>query len=345
MGHPVYPFRAVLKALRKDAGLTVLAAAEATHYGNYERWESGHTRVGGQHLDRIADTFAVTDDLWLLVYAWIVDRLTPSPSEAAVSIPLTQVRRHLRDAPRTTVDLHEHKALVVQPSRHVEVALFGLAARYADGGLLVLTPAERSPLPESTEEPTLRQLYGDVAADTCTVVGRTLVGRGLDDRLLRRVDVGNIGPALASPEVYRALADHLEGIDSAEHDPLATFAAGTAADSRRFAELLDNLRPQLRALIEAARRRPASNEEVERLAADVCAGKLRRLVSLTMRAGLRGRLPSVDPTVTAELREMLDRLRHDGRAAIEQQVVVELREAEVDEVFGALDVLRRRRSA
>jgi len=30
MGHPVYPFRAVLRELRRDAGLTILAAAEAT---------------------------------------------------------------------------------------------------------------------------------------------------------------------------------------------------------------------------------------------------------------------------------------------------------------------------
>lgn len=50
MRHPVYHFRLVLKELRHDAGLTVLAAAEATQYGNYERWESGETRVGPQHL-------------------------------------------------------------------------------------------------------------------------------------------------------------------------------------------------------------------------------------------------------------------------------------------------------
>ncbi len=40
MRHPVYPFRAILRELRQDAGLTILAAAESTEYGNYERWES-----------------------------------------------------------------------------------------------------------------------------------------------------------------------------------------------------------------------------------------------------------------------------------------------------------------
>ena len=44
-----------MKELRRDARLTSLAAAEATAYGNYERWESGATRVGAQHLDAIAD--------------------------------------------------------------------------------------------------------------------------------------------------------------------------------------------------------------------------------------------------------------------------------------------------
>ncbi len=45
MRHAVHPFRLILKELRRDAGLTVLATAEATEYGNYERWESGATRV------------------------------------------------------------------------------------------------------------------------------------------------------------------------------------------------------------------------------------------------------------------------------------------------------------
>lgn len=33
MGLPVYPFRAVLRELRQDAGLSILAAAEVTGYG------------------------------------------------------------------------------------------------------------------------------------------------------------------------------------------------------------------------------------------------------------------------------------------------------------------------
>ena len=45
--NPVYPFQLILREVRKEAGLTVLAAAEATSYGNYERWESGKNQGGG----------------------------------------------------------------------------------------------------------------------------------------------------------------------------------------------------------------------------------------------------------------------------------------------------------
>jgi hypothetical protein len=53
MGHPVYPFRAVLRELPRDAGLAILADAEATGYGKYERWESDQTKVSGQYLRSI----------------------------------------------------------------------------------------------------------------------------------------------------------------------------------------------------------------------------------------------------------------------------------------------------
>ena len=105
MCHPVYPFRAVLKELRRDAGLTVLAAAEATGYGNYERWESGQTRVGAQHLRSLAEAFAVTDELHLLLYAWLVDRLSPKPGEPPKALRLDELRRFVRHAPDQVIDL------------------------------------------------------------------------------------------------------------------------------------------------------------------------------------------------------------------------------------------------
>ncbi len=84
--HPVYPFQLILRELRRGAGLTVLGAAEATNYGNYERWESGKTRVGAQHVGAIAEAFHIDDDLYLLLYAWLLDRIhagTRSPGFSA----------------------------------------------------------------------------------------------------------------------------------------------------------------------------------------------------------------------------------------------------------------------
>lgn len=83
MAHPIYRFGEILRELRRGAGLTVLGAAEATEYGNYERWDSGVTRVGAQHLGAIAEAFAV-DDVAMFVYAWLVDRFSPMPKQGAV---------------------------------------------------------------------------------------------------------------------------------------------------------------------------------------------------------------------------------------------------------------------
>lgn len=83
MRHHVYSFGALLRELRRDCGLTILAAADATAYGNYERWESGQTRVGALHLRAIAEAFAVGDDRALLLYAWALDQLSPLMGEPA----------------------------------------------------------------------------------------------------------------------------------------------------------------------------------------------------------------------------------------------------------------------
>ena len=100
MGHPVYRFGAVLRRLRNDAGLTVLAAAEAAGYSKYERWESGQTQVGGQYLTTIADAFGVADDMHLLVYAWLLDRLTPDAGEPSRTLNLDELRRTSATRPR-----------------------------------------------------------------------------------------------------------------------------------------------------------------------------------------------------------------------------------------------------
>ena len=53
----------------------------------------------------------------------------------------------LKATPNTVIDLREHKHLVLEPGRHIDVALLCLAARYTDRGSIVLPPAERRALP------------------------------------------------------------------------------------------------------------------------------------------------------------------------------------------------------
>jgi hypothetical protein len=246
-------------------------------------------------------------------------------------------------APDTVIDLHERKALVVEPGRHVDLALLCLAARYIDGHAVVLPKAERCDLPPRVSgQPILGQLYGDVLDDASAAVGRALLARGLDNHA-DAIDVSNIAPALADPKTYVALAESLDGLASSTGQPLVGFAAGIAPNARRFAELLMMLRHQMRQLLEAAGR-PATDEAVERLTEKVVAGRAVPVLRLVVLAALRGRLPAADPAVTTELRAMRDQLRSGWRDAVEQQVVVDVRRADPAQVFDALDALQSRRT-
>ena len=218
MGHPVYRFGAVLRRLRNDAGLTILAAAEATGYGKYERWESGKTQVGGQYVATIADVFGVTEDLHLLVHAWTLDRLTPAAGEPSRTLDLDELRRHLRNAPEARVELGEHAYLVIESTRHIEVALLLLAARYDDQRVVVLPAAHRRSLPPAVPDvPTLVHLYGDTLADASTLIGRCLLPRGLDGNE-DAIDV-TLAPALAAPGTYEQLARKLDAMTRTPLDP------------------------------------------------------------------------------------------------------------------------------
>jgi transcriptional regulator with XRE-family HTH domain len=344
MEHPVYRFGAVLRRLRNDAGLTVLAAAEATGYGKYERWESGQTRLGGQYLATIADVFGVADDLHLLVYAWLLDRLTPAAGEPAPRLDLDELRCHLNGAPDTRVDLGDDAALVLEPGRHADLALLLLAARYADRGAVALSGADRAPLPPvCAGVPPLVQLYGDTLDDALRLVGRQLLARGLADGD-SAIDVTNIAPTMTSSTTYERLADSLAGIDGETARPTVAFAVSTAPDARHFAELLPRLHAQVRELLIAAGR-PSCDEDVEQLTRKVLAGKTRALLRLLIRATRRGHLPATDPALTAELLEMRDRLRRDWRDAVAAETVIELRDASATDAFEALEALRRRHPA
>jgi transcriptional regulator with XRE-family HTH domain len=344
MEHPVYRFGAILRRLRNDAGLTILAAAEATGYGKYERWESGQTKVGGQYLATIAEAFGIADELHLLIYAWLLDRLVPADGEPPRRLDISELRRHVRGAPDAHIDLGDDAGLVLEPSRHVDVALLLVAARYADGGVVDLLGSDRSPLPPiSAGLPTLVQLYGDTLDEAGSFVGRHVLARGLDDGDTR-IDVSNIAPALAAPSTYERLADRLGAMNAETARPTVAFAASTKADARRFAELLPRLRAQVRELLVAAGR-PSGDEDVEGLTRDVLAGKTGAVIGVLAQAARRGHLPATDPGLTAELLEMRSRLRRGWRDAVVEETVTELRDASATDAFEALEALRRRRPA
>jgi hypothetical protein len=259
---------------------------------------------------------------------------------------MDDVRRCLRGAPDTIVDLGEHKHLVLEPSRHVDLALFCLAARYAEHGVLVIPPATRDHVPtDAGDARLLPHLYGDVLNDAALAVGRALLTRGLDGRGSNTIDVANIAPALASPEIYRALADELDGMDSPDDAPLVHFAVDAAADARRFAELLEHLRADLRGLLNAAHDEPPRDEAIEDLVAGVIAGKTGPVVKLVFRAARRGQLPIIDASVTNELRTMRARLLGCWRAAAQRQATAAINRASAADVFAALDGFRSRHSA
>lgn len=344
MGHPVYRFGGVLRRLRNDAGLTVLAAAEATGYGNYERWESGQTQVGGQYLESIGEAFGVAADLHLLAYAWFLDRLSPQPGAPDLRLDRDELDRHLRNTPDATIDLRDDAPLVLVPGRHVDVALLALAARYGEHGIVTLPAVERAPLPPAaTATPALVHLYGDAVVEATAAAGRALLARGIDGTP-ESLEVANVAPLLAEPATYERLANALDGIDPTAAKPTVAFAASTSYDARRFVELLPRLRDQMRELLVAADR-PATDGDVEALTRQVLAGKPLAALRLVVRAGLRGHLPPTDPSLTVELVAMRARLGRGWADAVAEETVVELRRASTVDAYEVLETLRRRRSA
>ena len=171
MKHSIYPFSAVLRALRKEANQSPEEAAVLTGYPKYRRWESGKPAVKPEYLPLIADAFGIDDDLWLLAYAWLVDTLTPGPGEPAahVSRPVIEL---LSALPVRQVSVPEVARLLTGPISHSELAAACLMARYgpspgATDTPMVLRPTKRTKLAASAPSETgvLMSLYGDVFGD------------------------------------------------------------------------------------------------------------------------------------------------------------------------------------
>ncbi len=337
MRHPVHPFRLILKELRRDAGVTVLAAAEATEYGNYERWESGATRVGAQYLRIIARAFGVTDELWLLLYAWLVDRWTPALGERAVDLAQVDPSRVLRDLPGDEFAADTTaKNLVLGSSRHLDVALLCLGARYQRGKRAVLMPVTRAPLPQRRPgESVLQATYSGVAVDGLRHVSRALFARGrcgVESPDGHEADlVPKVAPVLTSPEAFEALADELAG-------PLAT-------EARWFASMLSTQQQALRAMLGAAGGEPVTPEAVAQFVEDVTVGRLERVGHVLVAAAGNDGLAEVDSGLTAELATMGQRVAALWVRQVQRELANRLERLDIDGLFDALDLVADARSS
>ena len=330
MPYPVYAFRAVLKQLRNESGLTVLGAAEATGYSNYERWESGATRLGPQHLRSIAGAFAVTDELGLLLYAWLIDRFSPRRGQGSVDLVHSNVAKVLRQLPDDVVDLGEHNKWIVEQSSHADVALLYLVARYRRRQRIVLPPVERSPLPErNADASVLDSAYGDIVFDAARLVGRTMItsasASDISGTNAQRIPLDNLAPMLSSPEAFDAMADELGGPYQAE--------------ARRFAEHLRAEHVAIAAIIEAATGAPATPQAVERLVADVAVGRFDEFEQNLQAAAANGALPEVDPALMNEIEAMLDRVAAMWESEAREELDKQSARLDVDGLFDALDLV------
>lgn len=324
MAHPIYRFGEILRELRKGAGLTVLGAPEATEYGNYERWESGATRVGAQHLDAIAAAFAV-DDVPMFLYAWLVDRFSPGPKQGAVDLAQVNFAKTYRQLPRTTVDLGERKDWVVEPPRHADLALLYLVARYRRNQRVLLPPVNRTPLPgRAVGDGVLTSAYGDVLDDVVRLAARILLRAGRNEDVDARAAVSNIAPMLSRPEAFEALAEEVGG--------------ALADELRRFARLSRRVRDGLSEIVAQAGDTATTDAVAER-PGGLAAGEVDAVAPTFAAAIERGPLPDVDTAVVVDMQAMRERLESEIDAKVRREVIERTASLDLDDLFDALEVV------
>jgi len=329
MPHPVYPFKAVLRSLRQEAGLSFLAAADAVQYVNYERWETGKTKVGAKYLGMIAGAFGVTDELWALLYAWLLDHYTPERGQARVDLPHTNLAKIFGQLPGDVIFQEATKDLGIQPTRHVDFAMLALLSGRWRSDRLELAPQQRARLPlRDASRSTLGAAYGDVADEAIRFAGRTILAAlHAGDRLNEvRSHLVNLAPMLTSPSALERLAEE--------------FVEPLAGEVRLAARATARIRDQLAVLLEAATGAPPTEEEVDRFAVEVFAGRRVRVNEVMSAAQERGALPVYDPMPMRELGRgslrMLDRIDHDSR----QEAIRRLDQFDPAQVLSALEAIK-----
>ena len=374
MKFPVYRFSEVLRALRNDSGLTVLQAAERTGYGNYERWEAGHTRVGPEYLRIIAEVFGVEGDLWLLAYAWLVDRYTPKPGKGFFEFTPQGLKRLLRRLPSGDVDLGEQANLALRAMGHGQLAVMCLIARYgpAYAGAdvpLVLAPTARTPVPLTDRSGCILDHYADVLGDLARYVSRTflLAGMGHVPQEIGVAVFRHILLLLAEPESFarflptagelpKGKLRGLDGLSAAtirSASKLPRLAVRQLEDLCRLATATEG-RPvaveEMRAELRAVARDDKVWDELAGLGPDGLLAALKALVDdeqwrLSTAdwpvTKLVPQLPDPDPVLMAQLQKLRDQLDRRGRRAIREEVADAAATAAPNVALDASLVLRR----
>jgi len=305
----VVPFGYLLRRVRGEAGLTVLEAAEAVGYGNYERWEAGSTKVGPQYLGLIVDAFMVEGEAQvLLMFAWLVDRVVPARRLATARDDLGLLRGLANRLPARPLRAAEAGLAMGGHASTAALAEACVLARYGqptrDGTWrLKLTPMRRSPPPDGS--PVLVEAYGDVLDDLARVAGIGLMG--MAEASLGHLDRQAAAPLLAAltrPGALEALFHSLPA------------PAGMPQPTRRLDEigsLAERLRAGVAALAAAASR-PDHQVEVDELLVALLARDLARLDELLGVA--EAELPDPDPAVTEALAELLKDVEGEIRAGL-----------------------------
>ena len=328
MPHPVYPFKTLLRSLRAQAGLSVLGAAETTEYWNYERWESGQTRVAARHVGAIAAAFGVTDELWLLLYAWLADRYVPTRGQGSVDLQHANIIKALRQLPADVVDLGPNKDLVIESSRHLDVALLCLLGRYWTRQRVVLPPTRREALPHPAPgQSPLAAAYGDVVLDMFNIITRTILSL---TRQANRAEAlcsltANLAPMLTSPSALHRLAAEFE-------PPLAGDLHQVACATARF-------RGELARLLEAATGVPPTDADLGQEAIDLFSMNMDRLSHLIEAAHQRGGVPDLDPEPMIDLEIISRRMNERLDEEIRQQFVEQIPHLDAVDLLDAMSAI------
>jgi hypothetical protein len=335
--------------LRQEAGVSILKARELTHYSNYERWESGQTKVGADHLGNIGAAFGTGNDLWLL-FAWLVDRLTPVPGSHPIELDAGEIRRHFADMPEAAVDLGEHDRVALVPIKHRDLAVLGLMARYGCGYAAVdrppvLAPTKRMPVPPSTSPDIslLRSLYGDVLCDLGSYAGKTLMLGGLrqlQGKVQLQVNRFTL-LLLTEPEYMRRLLAAGAPPASGRRRGLGRLAWLAARLAPRVERMANTLLEDLRRCEEEAAGEPVSIADVKVALREAALDDALWDSPLAPSAVAElKRLPEPNAALTGQLRVLHDQVDRAARRAITQELDDARTTADPSSALDALSVLQ-----